>query len=102
MTSDDEKILEHVDRAIHGLLAARVELVDATRLAKRIKALDTAIVIDVDYQKLRSAFHKTLHALPDGDAKFEVEAAVNALVVQALDVGWRVGFMAHVGKENDA
>ena len=101
MTSDPEKLRDHVDRSLHELLAARAELVGATKLAERTKSLDAAMVIDLDYQRLRTAFHTALHALADGETKLEVEAAANALVVRALEIGWRVGFMAHVAKGND-
>ena len=88
-----EDALEHLEDAVDELLAAGVAL-GGLPASTPVAALDWALLVDPVYQAARTAASAAWAPLTDGaDPRLAMRAeeTVNALVVAACDVGYRLG-----------
>lgn len=94
--------LEHLDRALDALMAARIaigglpdDLPDT--------ALDEALEADDEYRRVREELSEQVAKLMqvvgpfDRDAVLGLESAVNALVACGVGVGWKLGLLTDGG-----
>ena len=98
-----EDVIEHLDTAIEAVLCARVK-VGGLPIAEGevpVEALDQALGEDQEYRAARGRFRSAWDALmvlvPGGETcrkALHLEEAVNALVNQGVDVGWKLGLAA--------
>ena len=104
-TAPNMKVVEHLDRALDAVLAARVEMgLLAEALPIPDEALDTALGCDKSYQEARAEVRDALKVLLDAakdhglvQLVLDFEAAANHQVSVALEVGWRVGVQVASG-----
>ena len=98
---DDADLRTDLDLALAHLLAARLNVgCLAATPEPPAEALDAAQAVDARHPEARKAFRRAwadLTALVPQEAAhaaLEAEAAVNALVVSGIRVGWNLGSVA--------
>ena len=92
-TPTHEKAFDHLNTAIHELLAAAV-LVGGLPDDIPDDALDAALKTDPTVQEARKSVQDALQTLQSrgvGEALFAWEEAVNALAARCAEVGYRIG-----------
>ena len=88
-----EDALAHIEDAVDELLSATVAL-DGAPPSTPVTALDRALLVDPVYQTARTVASEAWAPLTEGaDPRLAMRAeeTVNALVVAACDVGYRLG-----------
>lgn len=98
MDGDRTRAVEHLDRALDDLLAARVALGELPP-ASPCEALGEALEGDDEYRQARLAFRAAFEDLaerfPSERERFlALEETANWMASASSDVGWRLGSLA--------
>jgi len=100
---DNSLLIQHIDRAIEELLAARMKLGGLADVAVPDEALNVALRDSPDVQDARRQFLSALAAIDvAGDAVarqvyLQIEEAANAVASECAAAGWRLGLLATKG-----
>ena len=100
MKDNEQRVLEHLDRAIEATLTARAMLGGLGDAQVPDAALNVALRDSPDVRDARREFLAALSSIDvAGDAVarqtyLRIEEAANALVTTSADMGYRVGLLA--------
>ena len=101
--TDHMTITEHLDHALHAVLAARVTAGGVGTPPLPDDAFDGALGSSGDYQAARVQVREALDALQgsvDGETwklVLTLEAAANQALAEALEIVWKLGWSAGSG-----
>jgi len=94
---DRSTVVGALDKALEAILVARIALAPAKPLEPAVEALDAALTADRGFREARQQFSVAMAE----DDLLGVEAAANAMVTRAAEVGFEIASSMYVNTEEE-